>query len=267
MTRETDDENGFGEAEQRRLASLNAATNASFLDWLDFAGNEEVLEIGCGLGLLTAEIARRVPRGHVVGIEPSDAQLVRAKALASSTPNLHIVSGDAQALPFARETFDVVYCRWVLEHVESPARTASEARRVLRVGGRFAAQENDVSLVRFDPEIPLFDEVWRAFAELQRSRGGDPHIGRKLFGLCRRAGFKDVRLSVAPELHVAGSPGFSAWIDNLAANVRGAANGLVARGLVKPSRIAEALAELESLSRRDDASATFVWNRVVARAG
>jgi hypothetical protein len=124
--------------------------------------------------------------------------------------------------------------------------------------------ENDVSLVRFDPPCPAFDEVWASFAELQRALGGDGLIGRRLFRLFQHAGFREIELSVQPELHWAGSPGWEAWVVNIIGNVESARSALVERGFASEDAVDRAVAELDVLARRADGSSVFVWNRARA---
>lgn len=262
--------NGDGEAqyihgtspqEQARLRALNALTNDAFVNFLRLDDAKTILEVGAGLGILAADVARRAPHADVIGVELQARQLASAEA---PPKNLQLVQADANALPFARDTFDVVYCRYLLEHVENPSRVLSEMRRVLRPRGRVFVMENDVSVCRFDPETPSFDHVWARFVELQQKLGGDALIGRRLFSLLKRAGFREVRLSIQPEVHWSGSPRFAAWIDNLAGNVRGAAESLVRHGLATVVEIERALSELSTLAQRDDATAWFHWNRAEA---
>jgi SAM-dependent methyltransferase len=178
---------------------------------------------------------------------------------------MRFVRGDAHQLPFASESFDLAYCRYVLEHVGAPDTVLKEMRRVLRDGGRIAVLENDISAMRYDPPSAAFDEAWNKFAELQRRVGGDGLIGSKLFRLLRGAGFRDLELSIQPEIHWADSPGFAAWIENQLGNLRGAADALLESALVSRPRLEEAIAALEALRERDDASAIFYWNRATGR--
>jgi|GEM_PF-4514587 len=105
---------GTESAEQMRLGLLNELTNEAFIDFLEFEETSSVLEVGSGLGILTRELARLVPQGEVFGVEYFPDQLRLAK---SSSPNLHFMQGDAHTLEFEDDCFDVVYCRYVLEHV------------------------------------------------------------------------------------------------------------------------------------------------------
>lgn len=93
-----------------------------------------VLDVGCGAGFLTNELARR---GHqVTGLDASDTSLEVA-ARHDPTGTVTYVAGDAYALPFADAEFDVVSAMDFLEHVDRPAQVIAEMARVLRPGGLF----------------------------------------------------------------------------------------------------------------------------------
>jgi hypothetical protein len=149
----------------------------------------------------------------------------------------------------------------VLEHVAGPERVVREMRRVARPGARLAACENDISLMRLDPPCPAFDAAWEAMADYQGSLGGDALIGRRLYRLFQDAGVAHVELSVQPEVHWSGSPGFEPWIRNLIGNLDSARRGLHA------TIVARAIDELLALLQRKDASCIFVWNRARGAAG
>lgn len=249
---------GTAPDEQARLALLNRLTNPPFLAFLAPAPADQILEIGSGLGLLAAEVAALAPRGRITGLEYSADQLARAPR---GIPNLTFIQGDAHALPFPDSSFDLVYCRYLLEHVADPVRVLSQARRVLRPGGRFACQENDISLIRHDPPTPAFDAVWGRFAELQQRLGGDALVGRRLFRLLRSAGFSDIHLSQAPESYWSGHPGFRPWLENLAGNIRSGQAALLKSGLASRDEIDASLNELAVLATNPDGSTWFFWNR------
>jgi 2-polyprenyl-6-hydroxyphenyl methylase/3-demethylubiquinone-9 3-methyltransferase len=94
----------------------------------------QVLDIGCGGGLLAEEFARLGCR--VTGVDPSERSLAAARAHAASQ-GLPIAyrAASGEALPFADASFDVAYCCDVLEHVSDPHRVIAETARVLRPGG------------------------------------------------------------------------------------------------------------------------------------
>ena len=96
----------------------------------------QVLDVGCGGGLLAEEFARL--GCAVTGVDPSDESLAAARSHAAGQ-GLAISYGRApgEALPFADESFDVVYCCDVLEHVDDLRQVIAETARVLRPGGTY----------------------------------------------------------------------------------------------------------------------------------
>lgn len=249
-------------AEQQRLAGLNRLTNGPFVEFLRLRPTDRVLEVGSGLGMLADEVSRRVPEGECVALEYAVEQLQAARA---SFPHLRMARGDAHALPFGDRRFDVVYCRYLLEHVGDPLGVLREMRRVLVDGGRAVAQENNILVNVFDPPCPRFDEVWGKFAALQRRLGGDALVGRRLLGLFQQAGFADVVLSIQPEVHWSGRPTFRPWVENLLNNVLGAAEPLERHGLAGADDLRRVEAEVRQFMARDDAAAIFYWNRAEGR--
>ena len=251
---------GTDPSEQARLAGLNYLTNQVFIDFLRVAPGVRALEVGSGLGLLATEVAAAADGVQVVGVEISADQI----AAAAESPRVTYVQGDAHHLDFPDASFDLVYARYVLEHVADPERVLSEMRRVARPGASVAVLENDISVLRIDPPCPTFDSVWTVFAEYQKHIGGDAYIGRRLLRLFRSVGFEDVELSLQPEVHWFGSPAFREWIDNVIGNVRGARQKLIDDGFCDRERIDQAIAELQDLCNQPDASTNFAWNRAFA---
>jgi SAM-dependent methyltransferase len=244
---------GTEPSEQERLAVLNRMTNAAFVRFLGVPPGARVLEVGSGLGLLATEVASEADGVHVVGVEMSSAQI----AAAATSPRVTYRQGDAHALDFPDGSFDLVYARYLLEHVSNPERVVGEMRRVVRPGGRVAVCENDISLLRFDPPCPAFDRAWDLFRRYQATLGGDGEIGRRLYRLFRNAGLTRIALSVQPEVHWHGSSGFAAWVQNIIGNLESARRG------IDETALTHAVAELTALALREDASSVFVWNRAV----
>jgi SAM-dependent methyltransferase len=174
------------------------------------------------------------------------------------------MQGDAHSLRFPDASFDLVYARYLLEHVSDPQRVLHEMGRAVRPGGRVAVCENDVSLLRFDPPVPAFDHAWDVFTRFQATLGGDGLIGRRLYRLFRTAGFAGIELSVQPEVHWHGSPGYVAWVHNIIGNLESARTGMVAARVISEGALNVAVAELERLKSDSTGSAVFVWNRAMA---
>jgi SAM-dependent methyltransferase len=92
-----------------------------------------LLDVACGTGEL---VARAAKAGALA--EGLDFAASMVEAARSAYPGLRFQEGDAQELPFANESFDAVTCAFGLMHLEDPERALSEARRVLRSGGRYS---------------------------------------------------------------------------------------------------------------------------------
>jgi len=93
-------------AEYSRRSALQEAMAEEVLALLDLEGSERVLDVGCGDGKITAEIATRVPRGSVVGVDASEAMISFASGQFASAarPNLRFQLADARRLPFRNES-------------------------------------------------------------------------------------------------------------------------------------------------------------------
>ncbi len=118
------------------------------LDARRWRGDEKVLDIGCGRGLVAVAAARRVPNGHVTGIDlwqeqdlagnSPDATRANAEAVGVAG-RLAIETGDARTLPYADASFDVVASMTAIHNIPDAAgrtRAIAEAWRVTRPGGQ-----------------------------------------------------------------------------------------------------------------------------------
>jgi len=249
---------GTNAAEQERLSKLGELTDEAFLQFVEYEPDSCVLDVGSGLGNLARKLAARIPQGQVWGVERSAEQLSKA---APGLPNLHFHQADARRLPLEDARFDVVSCRYLLEHVLNPVRVLQEMRRVLKPGGKVFVQENNILANVLYPECPHFDRLWQRFADLQQLLGGDALIGKKLLPLLTEAGFRSIRLSIQPEVHFAGAPTFVPWIENLVGNVRSGEQELLNRDLATRDDIRQGIEELQRLMYDPAGSAFFYWNR------
>jgi ubiquinone/menaquinone biosynthesis C-methylase UbiE len=247
--------------EQDRLATLNSMTNKSFVNFLRLRPADRVLEVGSGIGLLATEVAKKIPGGQVTGLEKSADQM---KKCPSALPNLTFVKGDAHNMPFKDESFDLVYCRYILEHVANPIKVLNEVWRVLIKGGRVFVQENNILAIEMYPECPNFKKAWQKFALLQYELGGDALIGKKIYSLLKKSNFKKIELSPAPEFHYYDLETFRPWIENLIGNIEGARKKLIDYNLLTEGEIGDAVSELRDFISMEDASTYFYWNRAMA---
>ena len=142
--------------------SMNAA---------DLQPGERVLDVACGTGVVARLAAERVgPSGSVTGVDVAPDMIDVARATpAPDVPPIDWHVGDALALPFPDDGFDVVTCQMGLMFMEDRAKALTEMRRVLRTGGRLVVSTPGAIQ-------PLFEVMERAIVD---------HIGAELGGFVR----------------------------------------------------------------------------------
>ena len=252
---------GTSPDEQRRLSHLNLLLNASSVAEMALLGGERVLDVGSGLGQLSRAIARAAgPRGCVIGIERSLAQIEEARRQATVTGEEGLVefrSGDVLAFPLRDDewgTFDVVHGRFILEHVPDPLSVVRGMVRAARPSGRIVLEDDDHDIVRVWPEAEGLGPVWNAYIKSYRAAGNDPDIGRKLPALLHAAGATPRRSTWLFFGACAGDPDFPGYVDNLAVVIEGARDSMLAVGDVNAAAIDLALESVRSLTARPDAA-------------
>lgn len=161
-----------------RQAARTAALRHPLYRKARLAGARRLLDVGCGNGAVTRELAR-LGRGQVIAVD-HDAKMVAAASEAlKGLRNVVVRPADAQALPFPDAHFDRVVCNLLLMWLSDPGRAVAEMARVLRPGGALlASMEPDYGGKIHWPESPIVDQIFQG--EMIRRKGGDPHAGRKL---------------------------------------------------------------------------------------
>ncbi|KAF7173532.1 hypothetical protein CNMCM6106_007617 [Aspergillus hiratsukae] len=146
-----------------RSHTWRTATNSAAYLLPHLRPDMHILDVGCGPGTITVDLAHLVPQGHITGLELASSVLAQARTLADSQgiTNITFVSGDANALPFKDGSFDVVMCHQVLQHVHNPVHILSEMRRVTKEGGLVAARESDYGGFVWYPPTPGMT-AWQA---------------------------------------------------------------------------------------------------------
>jgi ubiquinone/menaquinone biosynthesis C-methylase UbiE len=252
---------GTDPEEQKRLSRLNALLNGNSLRALALSEGDRVLDVGSGLGQLTRLLARTVgPRGSVLGVERSEAQLSEALKQARDDGEedlLDVRLADVEALPLADDewgTFDVAHARFLLEHVTDPLAVVRQMVRAVRPGGRIVLEDDDHVVLRLCPESPGLLDLWRAYYLSYERQGKDPFVGRHLVDLLHRAGAHPRRNRCLDFSSCAGSPNFEAMVENFIGIMDGARKEIVSFGLGDDDRIDAALEGFRAWSRLPNAS-------------
>jgi trans-aconitate 2-methyltransferase len=199
-----------------RASAEQQVWGRELLDKLGLKGGERVLDVGCGDGRLTAEIARRVPGGSVLGVDVSENMIAFAREHyeAGAHPNLRFRVEDARDLPFLEE-FDLVFSNAALHWVRGHQPVLAGARRSLKRGGRALLQMggrgNAAEVLDVLDEM-LGSEGWRDyFAGFVFPYGfyGPEEYEEWL----REAGLRPLRVELVPkDMKHDGGAGLAGWI-------------------------------------------------------
>lgn len=158
-----------------------------------------VLDVGCGPGYATLELAELVgPGGRVIAVDVSERYVahLRQTLAARRISRVEALHSDVTRLPAPDNSVDFAYARWVLCWVQDPAAVVREVARVLRPGGVFAVQDYfDYGTLTLAPRGPAFERVVQAAVQSFRAAGVDPDVAGHLPGIFRRCGlaWKEVR--------------------------------------------------------------------------
>lgn len=199
-----------GRSGRERLRVLSQVLQAGTLNFLDKVGlrpGMACMDVGCGGGDVTRELARRVGAGgRVVGLDMDELQLeiVRGEAAAQNITNVEYRAADVSSPPNDLGSFDLVYTRFLLCHLNRPADVLSWMVKCLKPGGVLAVEDCDFSGHFCHPPFPAFERYVELCSEVMRRRGGDPDIGLKLPQMLNDAGLNIGGVSVAQPSDVAG---------------------------------------------------------------
>jgi SAM-dependent methyltransferase len=170
-----------------------AANSAAYL-LPQLRPGQSLLDVGCGPGTITADLATLVAPGRVTAVDESPAALGEAaRATAKrAVDNVEFAVADVLELTFPDDTFDVVHAHQVLQHVTDPVRALGEMRRVCRPGGVIGVRDGDYAAMTWYPQPPELDEWLTLYRRVARANGGEPDAGRRLLGWAQRAGCRDI---------------------------------------------------------------------------
>ncbi|KAJ7146361.1 S-adenosyl-L-methionine-dependent methyltransferase [Mycena epipterygia] len=198
-----------------RSHSWRTAQNSCAYLLSSLSPDMHILDVGCGPGTITADLAKRVPAGHVTGIERSAEdvlQKARDAAAAQGIKNVTYALGDALSLSFPDNSFDVVHAHQVLQHVSDPVLALREMVRVAKPGGFVAVRDTDSSTMTWYPENDGISS-WRTIYQQKVApfNGGEPNAGRRLLSWALQAGLPRDRITASASTWCFSTPEEVAW--------------------------------------------------------
>jgi ubiquinone/menaquinone biosynthesis C-methylase UbiE len=172
-----------------RLELLHEIKWPSTADFLKAAGLKagmNSLDLGCGAGLTTAEIAEWVgSKGTVVGLDFDAKAIAMAREKNADRSNTRFVAHDVSAFDFSQK-FDFIFIRYLLTHLKDPGSILVKCRGFLNAEGVLAVEDIDFPGILHWPEDESVERFKALYLKAHRSRGGDPEIGLKLRAMRKR---------------------------------------------------------------------------------
>jgi SAM-dependent methyltransferase len=224
-----------------------------------------VADLGCGVGMVTQLLAELVgPTGEVVGVDFSGAQIAQARELLpSEISNVRFIEASATNTRLAWESFDLVYCRFLLIHLTEPELALREMHNLLKLNGILVCEDGDLTSAGSEPpsKLSAFSDL---FGRLGPIWGVDYTLGRRLFHLVLAANFSRPEITFNQPVVARG--------ENkrlLELSVAEAGSAFLAAGLTTSEELDQTLAEMRQLAEDESVLAVMprmsqVWARKLA---
>ena len=176
---------------------------------------EKILDVGCGVGFLSHEIAILTGvSGKVFGVDKNLEMISHANKRCESLQNAEFSEANAEDLPFPEESFDAACCTQVLLYVKDVAQVISEIKRVLKTTGRIIVVETDWRGVVLNSD---YDSITRKIFSAWDTTVPNPNLPVRLVPLLVENGFCNIDVEPIPILNTEYTPsqfshGMMNWI-------------------------------------------------------
>ncbi len=206
---------GHSDAVMKSHTARTVANSAPHLDD-HLAPGLRLLDVGCGPGTITVDLAARVAPGEVIGFDVAGDVIARADALLErdgAPTNCTFTVDDVYAIDHPDASFDVVHAHQVLQHLTDPVAALVEMRRVLKPGGVLAVRDADYGGMTWAPATPAIERWMAIYQATAAQQGSQPDAGRHLLGWVQAAGFADIDTTV--DVWTFATPAARAWWGDL----------------------------------------------------
>jgi SAM-dependent methyltransferase len=175
-------------------------------------GGMDILDVGCGTGAITADIAIAVgPEGSALGIDRDDANVALAVEQYGGIENLRFEGADILTAGDRLDNrFDIVTAARTVQWVSEPERAIAQMKKAVKPGGRVIVLDYNLDETRWDPDPPAdFQQFYQAFLEWRNVNHWDNRTASHLAGFFHSAGLADIANHPSDELVQRGDPDFS----------------------------------------------------------
>ncbi len=216
---------------------------AQLFERVGVAPGMRCIDLGCGGGEVTFELTRLVgPSGHVTGVDMDEVKLglAREEAAARALPNVELEVANVTEWD-EPAAYDLVYCRFLLEHLGRPDDVLRRMWAAVRPGGTIAVEATDFDGEFGEPPNEAFEALQRLYRAVVERRGGDPIAGRKMFRRFLEAGIPRPEIRLVQRVDSAGDAKTLAVL-----TLQATAEAIVDEGLATAKEVDAILAGLEA---------------------
>ena len=227
------------------LARERWPATAALLDRAGLAPGMRCVDLGCGGGEVTLEMARLVaPGGSVIGVDLDEVKLGLARRAAAERGLDHVEFRLLNLNDWDEPgAYDAVYCRFVLQHLSQPAALLRRMWAGVRPGGVLIVEDADFDGFCCHPANEGLDFFLRTYRRVIQRRGGDHAIGRKLYGCLLTAGIPDPRVAVVQPVWTEGEAKTLPW-----STLEATAEAIVSEQVASAGEVTTALSNLQQFT-------------------
>ncbi len=222
------------------------------------------LDVACGIGRVSCWLSSQVgPTGSVVGIDLNKDQLDEAELEAKATcneNNIVFLERSAYATGLPSESFDIIFCRYLLCHLTDPMDVLAELYRLLKPGGSIVCVDIDVTAIYSNPPSQAVARSIEVAMDAGKALGVDYTFGRKLASALLKSGFNSVTPRLDQPVYLTG-PGKRMWEHTFYE----AGPGIVATGASTQEEMDQLCRQLCELAL-DPGVLMTPWGSIVCRA-
>jgi ubiquinone/menaquinone biosynthesis C-methylase UbiE len=210
------------------------------------------VDLGCGPGLVTLELAARIgPSGSVLGIDtdPVKLDLARQAAAQRDLTNVEFRQLDVEAWNESSH-YDLIYSRFLLSHLSSAAALTDKMLHAAKPSGIAIVEDTDFSALVACPRSPAIDRYVSWYRQVVANRGGNADIGPCLYRLLQSAAWQNIEVSISQPAFATGEGKRNCWI-----TLQNIKDSIVHDGLASPADVDQIL---DDMTRFLEDSATVV---------